>query len=272
MSHFGSPPNARNAAREHPGVSAWAALTAELDRWTAVGRIASFWWRDDDAVAATPALELLIALSERHNVPLALAVIPEGAGTGLVERLALSTAPVCVVQHGYSHRNHAPSGEKTAELGDHRDAAAVSAELADGRDRLSALFAERFLPVMVPPWNRIGPGVEAALPTLGFRGLSTFGPRPAAGLGYLNTHVDIIDWRGSRGFAGEAACLEAAIGHLSDRRTGRCDPDEPTGLLTHHLDHDPASWHFVERLLDEVRRHPAAAWVAAADALDEVRG
>ncbi len=269
MSHFGSPPKARNASREYPGVSAWATLTAELDRWATVGRVASFWWRDDDAVAATPALGSLIALSERHKVPLALAVIPQGAETGLADRLARSAAPVCVVQHGYSHGNHAAPGEKTAELGDHRDAAIVAAELAVGRDRLSALFADRFLPVMVPPWNRIGPGAEAALPPLGFRGLSTFGRRPAAGLGYLNTHVDIIDWRGSRGFAGEAACLEAAIGHLSDRRTGRCDPDEPTGLLTHHLNHDPACWKFVERLLDDVQRHPAAAWIAAADAIAE---
>ncbi len=250
-------------------MSAWAALTAELDRWAEVNRTASFWWRDDDAVAATPALESLLALSERHRVALALAVIPAAAEAGLAETLTRSTAPVTVVQHGFTHRNHAPPGEKTAELGDHRDVATVAAELTDGRDRLAALFADRFLPMMVPPWNRIGAEVEAALPALGFRGLSTFGPRPAAGLGYLNTHIDIIDWRGNRGFAGDTASLGAAIGHLSDRRTGRCDPDEPTGLLTHHLNHDPACWQFIDRFLAETKRHSAAAWLSPADAIAE---
>lgn len=269
MSHFSSPPPARNAAREHLRASAWNTLTAELDRWAEVGRIASFWWRDDDAVTAGPALESLLGMSERHQVPLALAVIPEPVETGLAERLAQSAAPVTVVQHGFAHRNHAPPGEKTAELGDHRDVATVAAELADGRDRLAALFAERFLPAMVPPWNRISAGVEAVLPELGFRGLSTFGPRPAAGLGYLNTHIDIIDWRGDRGFTGDTVCLDAAIGHLSDRRTGRCDPDEPTGLLTHHLVHDEACWRFIDRFLAETLRHPAAAWVTTAGAIAE---
>ena len=163
MSHFSSPPPARNAACDHLGGAAWAALAEELDRWAEVKRPASFWWRDDDAVAATPALDSLLALSERHRAPLALAVIPAAAGTGLAEALAGSAAPVTVFQHGFAHRNHAPSGEKAAELGDHRDVATVAAELADGRDRLAALFADRFLPAMVPPWNRIGAEVEAAL-------------------------------------------------------------------------------------------------------------
>lgn len=270
MSHFGFPPTARNAAREHPRASAWTTLTAELDRWAEVGRTASFWWRDDDAVAATPALETLLGLSDRHRIPLALAVIPEAAESGLAERLARSDAPVIVLQHGFAHRNHAPAGEKSAELGDHRAPEAVAKELALGRDRLAALFGDRFVPVMVPPWNRIGVGVEAVLPDLGFGGLSTFGPRPAAGLGYLNTHVDIIDWRGDRGFAGEDACLDAAIAHLSSRRTGRCDPDEPTGLLTHHLVHDAVCWQFIDRFLTALQAHPAAAWMTAAEALAEV--
>lgn len=269
MTQFDSSSSARDAARGHPRAAAWAAVTAELDRWAEVGRNASVWWRDDDAVVATPALASLLTLSERHSVPLALAVIPDSAEAGLAERLARSAAPVTVVQHGFAHRNHAPPAEKKAELGDHRDMAAIAAELASGRERLAALFEDRFFPAMVPPWNRIGAGVEAALPALGFRGLSTFGPRRAAGHGYLNTHIDIIDWRGDRGFAGDTACLDTAIGHLSDRRTGRCDPDEPTGLLTHHLVHDAACWQFVDRFLAELNRHPAATWVSPADAFAE---
>ena len=35
----------------------WAVLGDELARWREAGRSATFWWRDDDAVQRTPALE-----------------------------------------------------------------------------------------------------------------------------------------------------------------------------------------------------------------------
>src|SRR5260370_330913 len=52
-------------------MSAWQSLMDELDRWPA--GTATFWWRDDDATAASPALDRLPALSDQ---PLALAGIP----------------------------------------------------------------------------------------------------------------------------------------------------------------------------------------------------
>ncbi len=266
MTHIGSPPSARLAARDQSRAPDWAALSAELDRWAAAGRVATFWWRDDDAVTATPALDTLLALAERRRVPLALAVIPDGAKPALPERLSRSAAEVSVLQHGFAHANQAPAGDKKAELGDHRAVDAVAIELAGGSDRLTELFGDRYMPVMVPPWNRIGPRLAAALPALGYRGLSTFGPRPSGRHAQVNTHIDIIDWHGSRGFAGEALCLGAALAHLTDRFDGRCDADEPTGLLTHHLVHDDASWRFMDRFLTETSGHDAARWVAAPDA------
>ncbi len=41
------------------------------------------------------------------------------------------------------------------------------------------------------------------------------------------------------------------------------DPDEPTGLLTHHLEHDEPCWAFIDRLLEETRGHPAVRWLSA---------
>lgn len=272
MTHLSSPQTARPAARDGSRPGDWAALAAELDRWAAAGRRATFWWRDDDAVTVTPALETLMALSKRHDVPLALAVIPDGAEQSLAARLTRSDAPVTVLQHGFAHRNHAPEGEKSIELGPHRALEVVTSELLAGLERLATLFGERFFAALVPPWNRIGPEVAAAVPTLGYRGLSTFEPRQMGVPGHVNTHIDIIDWHGSRGFAGEAACLGAAIAHLSDRLDGRCDPEEPTGLLTHHLVHDRDCWSFIDRFLAETRGHPAASWVSAPDAFGETGG
>ena len=263
------------------GSDSWAALRRELDLWAETDRQATFWWRDDDAGEATMALDRLLALARRYHVPVALAVIPARASVGLADRLA--TAPdVAVLQHGWSHANWAPEGRQN-EFGDDRPGRATAADLLGGWARLRALFAEpldpgqpgRVLPVLVPPWNRIGAATAAALPALGYRALSGLGPRDpaaqdsglAAGLRHINVHMDIIDWQGSRGFAGNAAVLGAALDHLAARRAGRADPDAPTGLMTHHLDHDEACWRFLDRFLAETTGHPAARWVGTAELL-----
>ncbi|MGQ9366335.1 polysaccharide deacetylase family protein [Azospirillum sp. ST 5-10] len=241
---------------------AWSVLRAELDEWAADGRTATFWWRDDDATAATPALQRLRALSRDADVPLALAVVPAAAVPDLAAALA-DWPEAVAIQHGWAHVNHAGPAEKKCELGAGRPAGTVLAELAEGRRRLAALFGAAFLPVLAPPWNRIAPAVAARLPEAGLAGLSTFTARAAAGDGVprVNTHVDPVDWRGGGGFVGDAPALRAAVAHLAARRTGAADPDEPTGLLTHHLVMDAATWDFAARFLAETSAHPAGRWL-----------
>src|SRR5690606_2061069 len=79
------------------------AATAELARWRDEGLILPVWWRDDDAVAPTPALERLLELAGRFQAPLHLAVIPEPATSELAERLR--TASAFVLTHGWRHAN-----------------------------------------------------------------------------------------------------------------------------------------------------------------------
>ncbi|MEQ8966979.1 MAG: polysaccharide deacetylase family protein [Azospirillaceae bacterium] len=247
------------------GAGDWAGLRAELDAWAAAGRAATLWWRDDDAVDATPALDRLLDRAARSGVPLGLAVIPAGATPTLAERLA-GLASVAVLQHGLSHANHAPPGQKKAELGDHRPISAVLDDLDRGRRRLDTLFGPARRPV-VPPWNRIGTDVAAALAGRGVA-ISVDGPRPGPDTRpfRVNIHADPIAWRGDRGFAGEAAVLGAVIGHLRARRTGAVpDPGEATGLLTHHLVHDAGTEAFLDRFLAETTGHPAVSWPPVAD-------
>ena len=244
----------------------FAALEAELDRWSAGGRRATLWWRDDDACLATPALARLLAIAAAHSVPLALAVIPARFSGELV--MALDAAPGCsVLQHGFQHRNHAPVGERSCELGAHRPLAVSAAELVRGRERLQSAFGARFLPVLVPPWNRIAPALVATLAGLGYRGLSTFAPRTAVsaapGLVQCNAHVDPIAWRHGRTFIGEDEAAARLAAHLRLRRHESVDATEPTGLLSHHLDFDDAAWQFVENVLARTRAHPAVEWLSA---------
>ncbi len=252
----------------------FARLDDELARWADCGREATLWWRDDDATAMTPALAPLLELARAHDVPVVLAVVPAALEGSLVA--AVATAPQCtIVQHGFAHRNHAPAGAKSRELGFDRPLGVVVAELGAGSERLRAAFGPRFEPVLVPPWNRIDPHVVAVLPAQDFAGLSTFGPRTgrdaAPGVVCCNAHADPIAWHDGRRFVGAERALDAILEHLASRRQGHADPDEPTGLLTHHLVFDVEAWRFVGELLARTRRHPAARWVGVAEAVRHSR-
>jgi hypothetical protein len=55
--------------------------------------------------------------------------------------------------------------------------------------------------------------------------------------------------------------------HLAARRAGEVDSDEPTGVLTHHLDHGDESWDFLDELFTVTREHAAARWLSPQQAL-----
>lgn len=259
----------------------WDDFTDELDRWRVAGRVASFWWRDDDAVAPSPSLERLLELAGRYRAGLALAVIPKTCEEALASELAAQAeaarVAIAVFQHGIAHQNRAAAGEKKTEL-----TAAVPPDetrkaLQAGRERLYGLFGQRFLPVLVPPWNRIAPDLIPGLPASGFTGLSTYKVRsqrqPVPGLLQVNTHADLLRWGPERGFRGESEVLALLTEHLQTRRNAFLSEDknvglseEPTGLLTHHLVHDEATWRFLDELLATLRRHPATKLLAPSEA------
>lgn len=246
-------------------MATWEDLRQELDAWGGDARRASFWWRDDDATRVTPALERLLAISDAAHTPVSLAVIPRDTDDALRDRL-LGQSLVSVLQHGWSHANHAPDGPQE-EFGPHRPMAAMLDEVARGWERIAG-FA-RALPVFVAPWNRIDPLFLVHLPEAGLRGISTLGPRsspsPCEGLRQTNVHIDILDWRAGGGFVGLFRALEQVVTHLRQRRLGEADPDEPTGLMTHHGFHDGGCWRFLEEFLECTRSHPAARWLDAND-------
>ncbi|RWY68726.1 polysaccharide deacetylase family protein [Rhizobium sp. WSM1325] len=246
---------------------AWDPLRRELDRWQAAGRVARFWLRDDDAVEPTQPLETLLALTGESGVPLMLAIIPGLTGETLAARLAEEKS-VAVAVHGWSHTNHAGPQGKKQELGGERPAEAVLGELGEGFRLLRRLHPARFLPVLVPPWNRIDAALIPALPALGFAALSVYGRAKQDGpMPLLNTHVDIIDWHGTRGGRGEAELVAELVAELDDRFAGG---DEPLGVLTHHLVHDVAAWDFLSALFAVTTRHPAVRWSSASELLEHI--
>jgi hypothetical protein len=80
-----------------------------------------------------------------------------------------------------------------------------------------------------------------------------------------NCHFDLLRWKVGPVFRGEEAAARGILGHLRRRRAGLADPDEPTGILSHHLDLDGAAWDFLAALVRTVARHPAARWADPAE-------
>ena len=259
----------------------WDMLSRELDRWGDAGHIADFWWRDDDAVRTGPKLDRLLDIA--RGQPIAIAVIPADAQPDLADFAAEHDA-LSILVHGYAHENHEPPGVKKSEFGASRERGDRRRDAEAGLTWLKRLFGTRLTPIFVPPWNRIDPGFASRLPTIGFRAWSGFGSRTRAEAAFrINTHIDPIDWHGTRGFLGESTVLRTIGETLSRRRAGLSprepnaetadasapDPMEPTGILTHHIEHDAALWDFLNRLSCFLNDHPAGRIVSVEEGLAE---
>ena len=252
-------------------MTGWAELDQELDRWQAAGDMPTFWWRDDDTEAATPALDQLIQLAEQHAVPLHLAVIPHAIDPGLKARLERATL-VYVMQHGFRHKNHEPKGMRASEVGVSRDLALQKADLAEGWQRLLAAGLPRTLPVFCPPWTRIADKTLAVLPELGFAACSTFfnegdAPRDAP-VAMIDGHIEPIKWKGGARFRGVEKTVAQAVLHLREKREGRMPRGMPTGLVTHHLDTDAETWDFCAAFLERVAPGRRSRWIALPEILE----
>ncbi|HEY7747441.1 MAG TPA: polysaccharide deacetylase family protein [Aestuariivirgaceae bacterium] len=241
----------------------WQPVGAALERWSAAGLHAKFWLRDDDAVEPSSRLDRLIALTARFEVPVALAVVPEQTGHGLAEELE-GRSHVSTLVHGWAHRNYAGEGEKKQEFGPHRPLAEMTQDLARGLHRMKQLHPSRLVPIFVPPWNRIAPNVVASLGGIGYAALSRFGParHAQASIAEINTHVDLIDFRGTRRCRDHALLAAETAQALSDSFE---HGGYPVGILSHHLVNDNAAFDFLEALFAASRQH---RWVSPRELIE----
>ncbi|NTF33141.1 polysaccharide deacetylase family protein [Rhizobium skierniewicense] len=240
-------------------------LLETLDDFASKNIVADVWLRDDDATQPSPALDRLIDLSEQYRVPMTLAVIPEPTGEALAQRLESMTG-IDVAVHGWAHRNHARPDEKKKELGLHRPLATVLGELQTALTKLRSLHGARCIPMMVPPWNRIDQTIAAHLPQAGYEALSVYGPETSGSIPLLNTHIDVIDWRGTRGGKDhDLLFAETAMRMRQAQETGGM-----TGILTHHLDHDDSVWAFLDSLFTLTANHPGCRWRSSRQWLEQI--
>ena len=223
------------------------ALGSELKLWAKAGRAPVLWWRDDDARGPTGALEQLLALARRHQAPLTLAAIAGPHLTDLVRRV--ETEPgVEIAVHGFKHVNRQPEGRGFGEIVDSDDVEWVRAQL---RATVMAFHRAGVAPTLfVPPWNNLRPQLLAALSDSPLQAVSAFGGLTSAdgGVARLDAHLDVLRWKDGARFRGSWKFMTRMRRLLKQRRLAG-QWDQPIGVLTHHLDHDHATWLFLERFL-----------------------
>ena len=99
------------------------------------------------------------------------------------------------------------------------------------------------------------------------KALSVFGPakaKHAAFLPVINTHVDLMDWHGTRGCRDHGELVAAMVREMQLRFDGS---DEPVGILTHHLVHDESAWDFLQTLFAVTAETPGGRWVSIRELL-----
>jgi hypothetical protein len=153
-------------------VSAWLGpITRALDTRTTPVTV---FFRDDDAGWGDEQLFALLTVFERLTMPVDLAVIPNAIAPEIAARLvhrARVSGLLGLHQHGFAHLNHEPAGRR-CEFGPSRALDAQRHDIAEGRQRLLALFGAELDPVFTPPWNRCVAGTAACLVEMGITVLS----------------------------------------------------------------------------------------------------
>lgn len=229
-------------------------IRAELSKWQDLGQQPRFWLRDDDAVEPTAALDILLEIM--GDAALLIAAIPAFSTVELAERLQ-DIKNVSVLQHGWQHENNALPGDKKSEFPETKPLDDRLMALKSGAEQIKEVFGPKAIPALVPPWNRAPDALLPHLPALGISGISryrrtNFADRhKVAGILQIDTQIDIIDWRGTRGLR-DPDDLYAEISEALSTVRAQVQINQtevpPIGILTHHLVHDQACWRFLEEL------------------------
>jgi len=224
-------------------------LNHELAIWRRAWHVPVLWWRDDDAREPTWQLDRLLEV--RRDLPLMLAVIPDVDLHPLANRLSAASG-VDVAQHGVDHANKlAPDGPRSEFL-ESTTQAEINAAVSAGRARL---VAAGLPPVtFVPPWNEPNDRLIAAIVEAKYDGYSIgINGRERDGLKHIGAQLDILRWKGKPHFKGRRRVFDAIRKQLEARRR-RGAFNEPLGILTHHLVHDDAAWHFLDWFVSYARK------------------
>ena len=221
-------------------------------------------FRADDIGVVSQGFARLIALFQRYDLPLCLAVVPRWLTASRYRQLRAITGTDdrlwCWHQHGRLHHNFEPTGKKQ-EFGPARDKKTVKEEITKGRDRLRHIMGPSLSPFFTPPWNRLSLASAEALKELGFEAVSRFqGAKPDISgiIPDIPVNVDLHTRKeasAKESFAALLIQLEAGLA------SGRC------GIMLHHQRMNERAFLLLDALLRIINDRPEIAPVRFEDLL-----
>lgn len=195
------------------------------------------WWRDDDVSAVGSRLRLIsnltyavrldkiLALVTKYAIPSYFAVIPHNfSSRGGKQIRLLKKYGVNIALHGITHMNNS-SSNISSEFPDDCNLEATAKVIQNYREEFSGIFANKLLPIFVPPWNNISPKLEKKLLDTGFTAISKMN---TANTEYSadNVDIDVVDWS-TRELREESAILNDIIFLINSGR-------KRIGIMNHH--------------------------------------
>ena len=210
---------------------------------------ATVYFRADDVAVPSNSFTAMAEAFRDAQAPLNMAVVPAwltASRWAALYKAAGEAELFCWCQHGWRHMNFEALDAKKREFGPARSARDKRQDLAKGFRRLGEIMGRGFTPVFTPPWNRCDGESMAAMPGIGFKGISRTvgaGPMPPKDLPDFPVCVDLH----TRKEADPSASLDAMLGELrTGLASGMC------GVMLHHQRMNEAAFAFLGILLDEL--------------------
>lgn len=223
-------------------------LRMTLTQQQAAGKTVEVFFRDDDVDEDEASLQRFLLLFAARNIPVVLGVIPARLTTAGIELLRQFSTSVELVQHGWQHINHEPTGRK-CEFGASRSLAEQLDDLSRGQARMNEAFGEQWFPAFIPPWNRCTAVTQQALSQLGFRVLSKLREKesPPAAWPEISVTLDLFHWK-------DGARLKPAA-DIRRELAQQIQQGEVIGIMSHHKVMTEDALVFLEQLLDELKQY-----------------
>jgi len=210
---------------------------------------ATVYFRADDVAVPGNAFTAMAAAFGARKTPLGLAVVPAWLTVSrwdALRKVAGGGSLFAWCQHGWRHMNFEAPGTKKREFGQARPARDKRQDLAKGFKRLTEIMGEDFTPVFTPPWNRCDGESLAAMPAIGFKGVSrTVGAGPDAPAELPDFPV-LMDLH-TRKEPDPDSSLDAMLDELS-----RGLASGSFGIMLHHQRMNQAAFTFLDELLLQI--------------------
>lgn len=212
---------------------------------TRTGKIELF-FRADDIGVPSSIFSRFIALFQKYEIPLCLAVVPSWITPHRAQQLfnvtGSNSGQWCWHQHGRTHKNFESEGKKQ-EFGPARDYQTLKYQLQLGKKRLENILDQQFQPYFTPPWNRCSKEALHALAALEYKGISRFkGAKPKTLVTLPEFHVN-VDLHTRKEDDTDESFAKLLLELQESLSTGRC------GIMIHHQRMNEKGFLFLEYLL-----------------------